>query len=235
METALRGVSEGHYRANNEEGQRLLDGISTSLDRAHQEQQQASAQFQQAETYRKIASISEEEAATINSNATQEFMNSLQKDGQDLRKIEKTMVDHPEQAQARADEFVQSKVQKYFEEFRGMEGSSSSQVKEIYQENIHELHNQEKLSDSKSIYTDHKAQLMVKANASGLEGAQFIDKKSHEIVEKSFLNESQKVSEGEKHLESRQAKIDKLLRENQSRIRKHTEKWGFNQLDKEKD
>ena len=64
---AFRGVSEGHYRANTEEGQRILDSISTSLDRAHQEQQQASAQFQQAETYRKMASISEEQAASINS------------------------------------------------------------------------------------------------------------------------------------------------------------------------
>ncbi len=48
MLRGFRGVAEGHYRANNEEGQRILDGISTSLDRAHQEQQQASAQFQQA-------------------------------------------------------------------------------------------------------------------------------------------------------------------------------------------
>ncbi len=234
METALRGVSEGHYRANNEEGQRILDGISTSLDRAHQEQQQASAQFQQAETYRKIASVSEEQAATINANATQEFMNSLQKDGQDLRTIEKTMVDHPEQAQARADEFIQSKVQKYFEEFRGTEGSSPSQAKEIYQENIQELHHQEKLREPESIYTDHKTQLMAKANAAGLEQSQFIDKKPQEIVEKKLLDESQKISEGEKRFESHQAKTDELLWKNQSRIRKHTEKWGFNKLDKEK-
>ncbi len=97
-ENVFRGVAEGHYRASTEEGQRILDSISTSLDRAHQEQQQASVQFQQAETYRKVASISEEQAASINANASQEFMNEIQKE-QSLRSIEKTMVDHPEQAQ----------------------------------------------------------------------------------------------------------------------------------------
>ena len=71
VESVFRGVAEGHYRANTEEGQRILNSISSSLDRAHQEQQQASAQFQQADTYRKMTNISEEQAETINSNATQ--------------------------------------------------------------------------------------------------------------------------------------------------------------------
>ena len=200
METALRGVSEGHYRANTEEGQRILDSISTSLDRAHQEQQQASAQFQQAETYRKIASISEEQAASINANATQEFMNEIQKE-QSLRSIEETMVNHPEQAKARADEFVQSKVQHYFEEFKANEASSASKIEKIDQHNIETFHHQEKLKEPESVYQAHREQLKTQANAEGLEQTQPIDKKPADQVEQMLLNESQKITTEKERLE----------------------------------
>jgi conjugal transfer mating pair stabilization protein TraG len=233
METALRGISEGHYRASTEEGQRILDSVSASLDRAHQEQQQASAQFQQAETYRKIASISEEQAASINANATQEFMNEIQRE-QSLRSIEETMVNHPEQAKARADEFVQGKVQHYFEEFRANEASSAGKIEKIDQHNVETFHHQEKLTEPESVYQAHREQLKTRANAEGLERTQPIDKKPADQVEQMLLNDSQKINIEKEQLESNQTKTNELLLKNQSKIRKHTQMLGLNKLDKEK-
>ena len=155
VENVFRGVAEGHYRASTEEGQRILDSISTSLDRAHQEQQQASAQFQQAETYRKIASISEEQVASINANANQEFMNEIQKE-ESIRSIEETMVNHPEQAKDRAEKFVQEKVGEYFQNFKEKENISSTQPQEIYREDSHIIEKQAQENSPELLYQSKK-------------------------------------------------------------------------------
>ena len=44
-------------------------------------------------------------------------MNELQKDGQDLRSIEKSMVDHPEQGQKLAEEFIMIKFNNILRNF----------------------------------------------------------------------------------------------------------------------
>ena len=113
MDHVMRAVSEGSFRASTEEGERLLHNISSSMERAHQEQESASLQFQQAQSYREVASMSQEKADNINSNATQAFMEQLQHSGHSSREVEQTMVKHPEQAQAMADQFVQAKTQEY--------------------------------------------------------------------------------------------------------------------------
>jgi len=118
MDVVLRAVKEGSFRATTDEGQRKLENISTSIDRAHQEQKIASNQFQQSQSYREVASMSRETADTINTNATQAFMEQLQHSGKNMREVEEIMVKHPEQAQAMADEFVQEKTQHYLEKFQ---------------------------------------------------------------------------------------------------------------------
>src|SRR5262249_55738248 len=117
MDVVLRAVKEGSFRASTDEGQRMLENISTSIDRAHQEQEIASSQFQQAQSYREVASMSREAADTINTNATQAFMEQLQHSGKNMREVEEMMVRHPEQAQAMADGFVQEKAREYIEKY----------------------------------------------------------------------------------------------------------------------
>lgn len=230
METALRGVAEGHYRANNEEGQRILDSISTSLDRAHQEQKQASAQFQQADAYREIASISEEQAENINSNATQEFMNDLQQKGHDLRSIEKTMVDHPEEAKNLADTFVQDKVEKYFEDFRKNKDSSPEAIKEIYQKESEILENKKEELPSK-LYQDKKIELQAEAKNNGLDNANLVNQKSISTVNEMLQKESQTIQQGNQGLQKDRDKLVESVDKNQSKIRNNTGIGKFNKLD----
>ncbi|MBS0349748.1 MAG: conjugal transfer protein TraG N-terminal domain-containing protein [Proteobacteria bacterium] len=219
MDTALRAVSEGHYRANTEEGKRILDSISTSLDRAHQEQQQASAQFQQAETYRKIASISEEQSATINANATQEFMNEMQKNGQDLRSIEKMMVDHPEQGKAQAEQFMHKKVEEYFHQFHEQENSSPEKVNEISRENTQIL---EKESFKNPTQLDNTQKLEIKAQADqeGLGREHTVDNQFALDVQKIIAEKTAEVEDGQKQLESKQNETIREVSVNQERLQR---------------
>src|SRR5262249_8183941 len=97
MDEILRGVKEGSYRDTNEGGQRMWETFSSSLDRAQQEQESARQQFKRAETYRDVATKAEENSVSINSNATQEFMEGLRHNKQSTRNLEQTMVNNPEQ------------------------------------------------------------------------------------------------------------------------------------------
>ncbi len=128
MDHVLRAVSEGSFRASTEEGERLLHNISSSMERAHQEQQSASLQFQQAQSYREVASMSQEKADNINSNATQAFMEQLQHSGHSNRDVEEIMVRHPAQAQAMADQFVQAKTQEYLSNFHQQSHSTDGKM-----------------------------------------------------------------------------------------------------------
>jgi conjugal transfer mating pair stabilization protein TraG len=237
VESVFRGVAEGHYRANTEEGQRILNSISSSLDRAHQEQQQASAQFQQADTYRKMANISEEQAETINSNATQEFMNSLQKDGHDLRSIEKTMVDHPEEGKKLAEEFTHEKVQQYFEEFHRGEGSSVEKIEETNSINEHNLHQEEKNNQPKQFYHEQHEKNQSQAHQQGLDKENIIDKSPAEGVGKLIVEQSSKMELNKHELKEDQEKSSHLIQKKQEKIRTSTGLPGttINQLKEKKD
>jgi conjugal transfer mating pair stabilization protein TraG len=237
MESVFRGVAEGHYRASTEEGQRILDNISTSLDRAHQEQQQASAQFQQADTYRKVASISEEQAASINSNATQEFMNDLQHKGYDLRSVEKIMVDHPQEGQKLADEFVQEKVQKYFEEFHQADNSSLKKIEETDQVNEQALNQSEKNSSPEIIYHHEHEKIKSQAHEAGLERKDIIDKSPAEGVGKLIVEQTRGLHKNQEKLQQINATENHRIKKHQEDIRKETGVFrsDINKLEPNKD
>lgn len=77
LETSLRAFSEGAYRTNSEEGKRLADNISTSYGEAQNASNSMNANLQTSQSYREYASYSEDNAATIDRNATQDFTDWL--------------------------------------------------------------------------------------------------------------------------------------------------------------
>lgn len=237
VDNVLRGVAEGSYRSNNEEGQRLLENISTSLDRAHQEQTQAAAQFQQAETYRQVASVAEENAVNINSNATQEFMTHLQHSGRSMRDIEQTMVNHPEQAQAIADEFTRGKAQAFIRNFQKQAGSSEAKIKQADRDNDQTLKTQHKPSDPKTLYHADQAQITEKAHAQGLNKDTLIDKKPAQEVGRFIMEKSKEVVDRGKKVQREKEEIGQKIDKNQERVRNETGFAGgnFNKLNKEND
>ena len=153
MDHAIRGVQEHSYRTQNETGQRLVDNVGSSFDRAEQARHDMMSNYQQAQTYRKAASVAEENAASINSSANQQFFEYLQNKTGYASEIEKMMVHHPEKAQAYAKQFIQDKAQSALQAFRQAEDSTPQKILNTYENNnasipkdaaISEQHNMQK-------------------------------------------------------------------------------------------
>lgn len=79
VDTVLRAAQEHSLRSNNEEGQRIINNMGTSFDRANSARQDMTNSFQQAESYREMASVAQENSVSINSNASQVFIEWLSK------------------------------------------------------------------------------------------------------------------------------------------------------------
>ncbi len=236
VESVLRDVQEGHYRASTEEGKRLVENISASLDRAHQEQTQAAAQFQQADTYRRAASIAEENAVSINSNATQEFMTHLQHSGKSMREIEQTMVNHPEKAQAMADSFTRSKTQAFIQDFTKQVDSSSTKIIESDQANAQALSQQQKSTNPGENYRADHAQLATQAKAAGLQNARLVDKNLEKTTLQTIDQRKQAIEGNQKHMSQEKNKLDQKVQKNQGELRKDTGLFwsGINKIEEDK-
>ena len=137
VDTAIRGVQEHSYRTHNETGQRLVDNLGSSFDKAEQARHDILSNYQQAQSYRTAASVAEENAASINSSANQAFFEHLQKstNASHPSDIEKMMVHHPEMAEVQAKQFIQEKAQHFLRSFQASQGSSSQKILNTYEKN----------------------------------------------------------------------------------------------------
>lgn len=135
VDTAIKGVQDHRYSTNSEQGQRLMEGINNSIDQAAQARQEMSSSFQQAESYRAVASYAEDNATSINSNVNQAFMNFLKEQGLSSGEIENMMVNHPATAQAYAQQFTQEQANHYLNTFQSHAGSSASRVESTFTQN----------------------------------------------------------------------------------------------------
>ncbi len=77
LEQSIRGFQEHSYRDNSDEGQRIANDVMSSYQKANQASESASANWQSAKSYRDLASVSQNEAASIDFNATQNFKDWL--------------------------------------------------------------------------------------------------------------------------------------------------------------
>lgn len=125
VDKAVRGVQEHHYRASDEQGQRLAQSVGSSFDLAHQARHEMMANCQQSQSYREMASHAEENAISINSNASQAFMQWLQKQPelQHPGEVEKLMTQDSLKAQAYAQRFTQEQAR---HALQGLNHSASS-------------------------------------------------------------------------------------------------------------
>ena len=107
VDVVARAAQEKSLRSSNEEGQRLIDNMGSSFDTAQSTRHEMMSSLQAAESYRRSASLTEENAVSINSNAGQVVFETLQKQGMGASEIENLMTHHPEQAQQLAQDAVQ--------------------------------------------------------------------------------------------------------------------------------
>ena len=134
-------------------------------------------------------------------------------------------------AEAQAREFIENKVQKYFKEFHDQEGSSAIQVGEINQENSQILQEREKFRDVKSEYENSKEKVSIEASEVNLDREHVVDKTYKENAEKIILEKSQEINQSKENVERNRLNTEKMLKKNQSEIRKKTGISNFNKLE----
>jgi len=74
IEIVSRAAIDHSFHSNNEKGARLLESMSGSFDRSNTYRKDADAHFQEAASYRKVASHSEESAVHTGVNGGQDFL-----------------------------------------------------------------------------------------------------------------------------------------------------------------
>jgi len=143
VDIAVRGMQEHSYRTSSEEGQRLINNIGSSFDQASGARHEVMSNLQQSQSYRDMASYAQENATSINSNATQSFMNWLEKQPgtQHSGSIENMMVNDPQMAQQYAHQYTKQQVQSYINEFHKEKNASPSAISTTYQENNKQVPN----------------------------------------------------------------------------------------------
>lgn len=155
LESSLRAISEGSYRTNTEEGKRLADTVSTSYGEAQNSSQSMSANLQTSQSFREFASYSEDQSATIDRNATQDFVDWLAcqplqsgQGGMGVQQAEVMLRQNPQLAERYGQQFVKETTAQKLDQWKNdhIKPSSVNTAHQNYQnqvpqnnfQNIHE-------------------------------------------------------------------------------------------------
>jgi len=79
IDSALRYAHDSSHQVSDDTTQRATNSFAKSMDHANNLRNEAIEQYQKSESYQRIASVSQENAATIDANASQDFTNWLSK------------------------------------------------------------------------------------------------------------------------------------------------------------
>jgi hypothetical protein len=165
LNQAITGVQEHNFRTADETGQRLAQSVSSSFDQAEQARHEAMASYQESKAYRQVASYAEENATSINSNASQGFMNWMQHQGQSSAAIEDMMVNHPKKAQALAEQYTREQAQQFLHAFKSQAHTSSTSIENDFTRDNQQVSGNQTVSAD---YTNQHGNLLNQAEHEGL-------------------------------------------------------------------
>jgi len=117
----------------------LLNQLLIILTSLRQYSTKAASSFSEAENYRKLANLSEEQATSFNSNATQSFKTWLTEqpspDGRGslgLHQIESMMQNDPIIAQSYAEQFVREQLPDFMQQFSSAHDVNPERIKQAH-------------------------------------------------------------------------------------------------------
>ncbi len=189
VDTALRGVSEQHYRTGSEEGQRLVDGISSSYEQSVQVRNDMQSSLNQAQSYRDAATYAQEHSDSINTNGGQVLFEQMQQATHgNLRDIESTEVNHPMDAQSMGNQLSQQYANDFLNDWRKSHQVNTEGVEQANQQNNATLAQANQINQANA--TNH-ASVEVQAHEKGLGEGSIVDKSAKTATE-TLRNQSQK-------------------------------------------
>jgi conjugal transfer mating pair stabilization protein TraG len=138
VDVATREIQEHNYRTNQEEGHRLSDSVASSFEQANRASHDMSTHLQQAQSYREMASLAQENTRNINTNYNQVFYEWLSNqpgtDGHGHMGTTgaATVLRDPGMGQAYAQRFVEEHGSSLMPHMQGNMPHSSSDVQSAY-------------------------------------------------------------------------------------------------------
>ena len=179
VDSARRATQESNFRMSNEEGQRLANSMASSLDKAQQARQDMTSNLQKSESYRKTASFAQDNAVSINSDASQAFYEWVQNqpgtDGKGrlgANGVETMQQQDPIGFANYAKQFAEQYSTNMTQRWQGQQPASAAAVQAA-----HERHNQSIPSKSviESGHQIGQQQINESANAHGLGSGTIVD------------------------------------------------------------
>jgi conjugal transfer mating pair stabilization protein TraG len=125
LDNAIRGVQEERYQTDNRSGSHINKNIAASLDTAKQASINFSKNYQESVSYREAASVAKDNAAMININANQSFIEYVAK--QPLANSNSPMGIHQAEAVLKSDhqlrdlyakDFINQETDQYIKQFK---------------------------------------------------------------------------------------------------------------------
>jgi len=214
VEVVERGIKEHSFRANNEEGQRLLNNVSNSFDHADQVRGEMMSNLQKAESYREQAGHVEEKAASIDIQASQSFVAWLSKQpGMGNTKGRMSMRDidditsgkDTELSQYYADRYVQANMTHLL---GTMPNSSAAKVEKTYHNNNADIPNEQAIVNRGRFNNE---QVEHKASNCGLSKLTAIDRTAEKKASELINSNINQIKIGKDNVEEVKTKvIDKV-------------------------
>jgi len=186
---------------NTEEGKRLADTVSTSFGEAQNASNSMNANLQSSESFREFASYSEDQAATIDRNATQDFVDWLAQQplqsgqgGMGVQQAEVMLRQNPQLAQSYAHQFVEEATCQKMSKWKSHNINQSSV-------NMANHHYQQQLPQA-NLQGTHKSwseEMMLQAHEENIKFG-MTDKQSSVESEKIIDNIEYQMTDGRKNM-----------------------------------
>jgi conjugal transfer mating pair stabilization protein TraG len=177
VDTVQRAVHDHSLRSSTEQGQRVIENIGASYDKAESARHDMQQSYQEAKSYREIASLAQENAVSINSNFGQVFKewfaNQPGTNGQGRlgeAGVETLIKYHPEIARSYAERFSEQYTSNLMKHSHGLPSSAS--IKAEYQASLHQHQNESKVSGG---YQSNFKHIQHKANSADIDPNMKID------------------------------------------------------------
>jgi conjugal transfer mating pair stabilization protein TraG len=179
VDTVQRAVHDHSLRSTDENGNRLLDGTSASLDRAESARNEMTRSYQAAESYKEVASQSLDDSRNVNSNLGQVFKEwMMQQPGSNgkgkmrIEHVESIMTKHPYIATGYAQRFSDEYVKNVASHWNNTPTSSGKDIYHAYQ-----THNNKDMNNAsvQSDYNKNTESIDKKASHDGMSKNHQID------------------------------------------------------------
>jgi conjugal transfer mating pair stabilization protein TraG len=159
VDSAKREARESHFRTSVDQGSRSANSVTSSFDKGDNYRTEAASQFSKSESYSSLASMSQEQAASISGNYTQEFYEWMRHQSSPASQygqgtmsrsaIDNMAVHDTALLQSYADRFIDGKMGGSFDLFSESHhlNDNGKSIQAAYQQNNHAISGESQVHD----------------------------------------------------------------------------------------